>query len=150
MTTQAVKLEPGLYRLTRDIANAHPDRRCKGDWRALPVIPAGKLFIVRPDAHLFVPALEQRFYIDCRNGHGCVASYIREDLFEALTTSGTLERLPEEPTDWLTRMHYETLAGEVLDRLARDGHLSLAQVQLALESILDESAEQYKNSKKTT
>jgi hypothetical protein len=44
-------LKPGLYRLTADVKNPHPDRRKTHDWRAEVKWPAGLIFMVRNDVY---------------------------------------------------------------------------------------------------
>lgn len=120
-------LEPGMYRLSVDVQNPEPDRRCKHDWRAWPVIPKHKLFFVG-----YSP--EGGVYIQPRNGHARAAAHLSEGLFNLICP--LLVRVSEEPTDWLAREGYESLSGEVLDKLAQTGHLSLEQVKSALADII--------------
>lgn len=41
-----MKIEPGVYEVLRDTKNPKPDRRCRDDWRAVPVWKKGLRFVV--------------------------------------------------------------------------------------------------------
>jgi hypothetical protein len=42
-------LSEGIYKLSRDVKNPHPDKRKTREWTAEPVLKAGRQFIVRRD-----------------------------------------------------------------------------------------------------
>lgn len=48
----ALKLSPGIYVLSQDVENPHPDRRYKHDWRCEPVFAANTKFVVGVNLHL--------------------------------------------------------------------------------------------------
>ena len=108
-------IEPGTYRLTKDIDATYPDKRKRHDWRARPV-RAGTLIVIE---RLVYPESAQavvRAYPLGEYSHRGVSSKEAPELFAALDPVPILET----PSQWLEREHRgERTAPAVLDVLAK-------------------------------
>lgn len=119
------ELQPGTYRLTREVANPEPDRRQRYDWRALVTMEKGTLFVVET-RHPGVTVI--------RRQNGSLSEPEGMPLFEAIAPY--LEPVTERPTDLLARRGYvHNMRGHVLDRLFAAGKVTLADVESALNEI---------------
>lgn len=121
----------GTYRLRRDVNNPSPDRRYRNDWRSQPVWRAGTLFVV---VELQGDVRELRCR-EARYSHQSLVDVI-DDLGRFARIALALEPVEERPSDYLARQGYESWAAEVLDRLVKDGALTMARVELALSELL--------------
>lgn len=119
------------YRLLKDVANPEHDKRCTSGYKKFPTLKAGTFFEGRRatvDADgLFDPA-----FVYCpqwRTIGGDLAALI----------IGNSE--PAEPTNWdeiaIAAGGYHHFADDVLDRLIKEGAVTLEQVKQALHEILE-------------
>lgn len=126
----------GLYRLTKDFKNPHPDRRCTDRWAKAPIVAAGTEFIVRFDFHgaevdLYMAPRRQRYFglysVRCDD-----AEY--SDLIAAL--------VPVETMDWdAIEDRFDTRPVKILDRLISEGFITeKALAKIAAEQHAEEVA----------
>lgn len=126
-------LLPGTYRLACDIVNPKPDRRSKHDWRDLQTIKSGTVFCVSPSNT--TEGSYMTIWAQSESSHQDV--YPHSELYKLLVPC--LVRIDEEPSDMLMRKGWRHQGHNVLDRLYRDGVITMAQVESALQAWLDEA-----------
>lgn len=132
-------LEPGTYRLTRDLPALEPDKRKTRDWRAQPM-KAGTLFYVarteKPSDD--VPDWARDIWDARSYAFKCVRQ--RNGQTSAISALvSALERVYEWPSTWLDREHRcsPNLASHVLDILVRQRFVSMQMVKEATEICLN-------------
>jgi hypothetical protein len=117
-------IEPGHYKLSRDVQNPKPDRRSK-DWDKISSWPAGTLIYVRAQEYgSSIEFVQSRWPTLHSIGPGCSEQY--EAIGAALvpveeTYKRLLHRLSVRDTYWL------------LKRLVTSGKVTLADIELAAD-----------------
>lgn len=124
-------LKVGTYRLTQDVKTLSPDRRYKHLWTAQPVVPAGTLFSVTDYYDKSVADLE----MGPKSARRYRAIPSCHPLFQLIAPF--LEPIEEQPSDLLARRGWDNMGTEVLDQLAKDGLITVAQVESALARVLE-------------
>lgn len=106
---------PGTYRLTRDVANPHPDRRMNQDrlssWEGWVTWPAGLMLVVVP-----YPESKGNLRIRARGAFRDFSPW--DDAFPLLVEAA--EPVVESPSDLLRRLEDSAAGGcalAILDRL---------------------------------
>ena len=128
-------LAEGTYALTHDIENPKPGRRSRLDWRTEPEFKKGRLFIV-DHKNYGRDADDTVLAIRAQSGSDEVTAHSRTDLFGLLIAH--LEPAIETPSDLLARERLDNRAGALLDRLCKEGVITMDQVQKALAAELAE------------
>jgi hypothetical protein len=146
-------LTSGLYRLTRTIDNARPDRRVRHDWRALPTFPEGKVFRIEritgnPNAELKGDRNERiticseggwhHQEIDLRYcGAGVWACGIDDWTRNALVIIAALEPIPESVYSYVDSRNGPPsgMLDDILNELIVRGRITLDDVRQAWETI---------------
>jgi hypothetical protein len=130
MTTQ---LTPGLYTLSRDVANPSPDRRQKYDWRVRPTWTAGTEFYVETERFA-----ERAGMLVMTLSHARFSHRLYEHEAKFMLLAAALVPVAMTPVQ---RLHVTFLADgsprayPVLERLVRDGVVTIEQVQATLAAM---------------
>jgi len=127
-------MKPGIYRLTCDVTNPHPDRRSKRDWRKLPVWKAGTIFYVKIDREYGFPVMHSgRWHHQDLRGH----RQSPDSEWTALVPH--LEPVEIDSVDRLLRADYHVGRGlgehvlpEAVQLLIDQGKITLADLSAAM------------------
>lgn len=124
-------LNPGIYRLMKDLPAIAPDKRQRHDWRAAPM-RAGTLFAVRDERYLrdaYTPLLvltELHGY-----AHLCVS--LSSDLAAVPALIANLKPVTKPTaTEYLAFLGQATAAGDLLDMLLERGLLTTCGIDWLL------------------
>ena len=131
-------LTPGTYRLARDVANPHPDRRVNQSrltsWEGWVTWPAGLIFIVEHHGERNAAHLKAR--------GGFEGFFPWDDRYSSLASA--LEPIAETPSDLIRRLEGSgagRYALEILDRLLNTNAAAEALIAIhAEEDARDASA----------
>lgn len=130
-----VRVEPGVYRLTRDVTNPKPDRRATRDWRCPVVVEAGSRFLVEDYNIGHMADLGRDLYrtrVKMLGRYGDITN--DSPLFAPLVEA--FEREPETIGSlFATWEGYTGVALAVLGALIDDGKLTIADVRGALDKV---------------
>lgn len=129
----ATDLKPGVYQLTKNVANPEKDKRVKRDWTKAPQWNQGDRFIVRFDHGSVQAKMAEPFREVIREGGTYSHHRITEFSPGFLPLIQAMEPTEETLDTIMTGQDY--LAYRVLDQLVTEGKLSLVDVKETLGKI---------------
>jgi hypothetical protein len=139
---QSLNLQPGTYRLTKDLPAIKPDKRSTRDWRCQE-LKAGMMFCVEDNSWELHPELQTNgaklLVVFHQNGYSFKNIRVQAgDQNKHVEFLQALERVEEKPSDWLTRTSNGVWASDVLDRLVETGRVTLSEIQETVEKLKNE------------
>jgi hypothetical protein len=123
-------IKPGVYALSKDVANPEKDRRVKRDWTRAVTWKKGSRYIVRQDHGTNKGEV---FYEVVEEGSRYAHHRVTEFMPGFLPLVEGLEPVEESLDTILTGQH--EMAYNILDALVKEGKISLANIKETLDKI---------------